>query len=179
MSIARRYSGHFIHHETVVDYGHDVRIDVFTSITCKRLVLGDYVHIGSHCSISGPGTVFIGNYSTLSHGVRIFTASDDYDGDYLAGAALPPEYTSPTVGNVFIGKSVVIGANTIIMPGVKICLYAAVGALSLVKHRIPPQELWAGIPAKFIRKRQQGVVNFTKQLEENERASANRETKVS
>ena len=179
MSIARRYSGHFIHHETVVDYGHDVRIDAFTSITCKRLVLGDYVHIGPHCSISGPGEVFIGNYSTLSHGVRIFTASDDYDGDYLAGAALPPEYTSPTVGNVFIGKSVVIGANTIIMPGVKICLYAAVGALSLVKHRIPTLELWAGIPAKFIRKRQQGVVNFTKQLEEQERETANRNTKVS
>ena len=162
-----------------IESGKDCRIDAFTSITCKRLVLGDNVHIGPHCSISGPGEVFIGNYSTLSHGVRIFTASDDYDGDYLAGAALPPEYTSPTVGSVFIGKSVVIGANTIIMPGVKVCLYAAVGALSLVKHRIPPQELWAGIPAKFLRKRQQGVVNFTKQLEENERETANRETKVS
>ena len=167
------------HCEIVWGKSCTARIDEYCVISCKRLVLGDYVHIGPHCSISGPGEVFIGNYSTLSHGVRIFTASDDYDGDYLAGATLPPEYTSPTVGNVFIGKSVVIGANTIIMPLVRIGDFSAVGALSLVKQCIQPLGLWAGIPAKFIRKRQQGVVNFTKQLEENERASANREAKVS
>ena len=150
----------------IVCGGDHIRIDAFTLITCKKLVLGDYVHIGPHCSISGPGTVYIGSYSTLSHGVRIFTASDDYEGEYLAGPMLPEGYTKPTVGDVTLEKGVVVGANSVILPGIVIGHHSALGALSLLKQSIWPLEIWAGVPARFLKERNEAVLLLTQQLEE-------------
>jgi len=54
------------------------------------------------------------------------------------------------VGRVRIDRRVYIGANTVILPGVQIGEGAIVGAASLVNKNIPPYEVWAGIPAKFM-----------------------------
>lgn len=59
----------------------------------------------------------------------------------------------PIVGKVVIGEDAMIGANSVIMPGVTIGRGAIVGALSLVKENVPEGEIWAGSPARFIRKR--------------------------
>lgn len=55
------------------------------------------------------------------------------------------------VGRVRIGKRSYIGVNTVILPGVHIGDGAIVGALSLVNRDVPPRQVWAGNPARFIR----------------------------
>lgn len=57
-------------------------------------------------------------------------------------------------GKVVIGKGAYIGANTVICKPVKIGKGAIIGASSVVTKDIPPFEIWAGNPAKFIRKRE-------------------------
>lgn len=52
-----------------------------------------------------------------------------------------------------IGNDVWIGSNCLIKGGVKIGDGAVVGMGSVVTHDIPPYEIWAGNPAKLIRKR--------------------------
>lgn len=55
-------------------------------------------------------------------------------------------------GKVTIEEGVFIGTNSIITHPVTIGKYAVIGAGSVVTRNIPPGELWAGVPAKFIKK---------------------------
>jgi len=52
---------------------------------------------------------------------------------------------------VLIGDNVFIGAHTTILKGVCIGKNSIVGACSVVTKNIPPNEIWAGNPAKFIK----------------------------
>lgn len=56
-------------------------------------------------------------------------------------------------GDVKIGKNVFVGMNTIIANSVTIGDGAVIGAGSIVTKDIPAGEVWAGNPAKFIKKR--------------------------
>ena len=56
--------------------------------------------------------------------------------------------TSP----VKIGNDVFIGAKCIILKGVEIGDRSIIGAGSVVTKNIPNDEIWAGNPARFIRK---------------------------
>lgn len=57
-------------------------------------------------------------------------------------------------GKVKIGNNVFIGANTIITKPITIGDNVIVGAGSIVTHDIPSNEIWAGVPARFIKKYQ-------------------------
>ena len=52
-----------------------------------------------------------------------------------------------------IDDDVWIGAAVIVLRGSEIGTGSVIGAGSVVKGRIPPYEIWAGSPAKFIKKR--------------------------
>ena len=56
-------------------------------------------------------------------------------------------------GDVKIGNGCFIGMNTIIANSVTIGDGAVIGAGSIVTKDIPAGEVWAGNPAKFIKKR--------------------------
>ena len=62
---------------------------------------------------------------------------------------LTNRYTS---GTVSIGQDAFIGANVLIVKPITIGKRAVVGAGSVVTKDIPDYEIWAGNPAKFIRK---------------------------
>ena len=55
-------------------------------------------------------------------------------------------------GKITIGKNVLIGAFTSIKPGVTIGDNSVIASDSFVNKDVPVNELWAGIPAKKIRK---------------------------
>lgn len=52
-----------------------------------------------------------------------------------------------------IGNDVWIGARATILPGVSIADGAVIGAGSIVTKNVGPYEIWAGNPARLIRKR--------------------------
>lgn len=52
---------------------------------------------------------------------------------------------------VSIGNDVFIGGHSIILKGVSIRDRSIIGAGSVVTKAIPPDEIWAGNPAKFIK----------------------------
>jgi acetyltransferase-like isoleucine patch superfamily enzyme len=56
-------------------------------------------------------------------------------------------------GGIRIGRNVYMGTNTIITKPVSIGSGAVIGAGSVVTKDIPPYQVWAGVPAKFIKNR--------------------------
>lgn len=56
-------------------------------------------------------------------------------------------------GPVHIKKNAFVGCNTVILHGVTIGENAVIGASSVVTKNIPDNEIWAGNPAHFIRKK--------------------------
>jgi chloramphenicol O-acetyltransferase type B len=56
-------------------------------------------------------------------------------------------------GDTSIGNDVWIGAESMIMPGLKIADGAVIGARSLLTKNVGPYEIWGGNPAKLIKKR--------------------------
>ena len=60
------------------------------------------------------------------------------------------------VGEVKIGKNVVIGARTLILPGVTIGDNSVISAFSLVNRDVPPNVLAGGVPCRVIKKLGEG-----------------------
>ena len=52
---------------------------------------------------------------------------------------------------MYIGSNVRIGAHAIFLPGSKIGDGSSVGAGSVVTSEVPPNTIFAGNPAKFIK----------------------------
>jgi acetyltransferase-like isoleucine patch superfamily enzyme len=52
---------------------------------------------------------------------------------------------------VSIGRNVWIGANCVILPGTVIGDNAVIAAGAVVRGIVPANELWGGVPARFIK----------------------------
>lgn len=98
--------------------------------------------IGSNVSFDGiyPGLIYIGKGCVITSGVCIL--SHFYN-------TIDRRFYS---GKVVIGNNVFIGMNTLIVNAVNIGDNAIIGAGSVVNRDIPANEIWAGNPAKLIRK---------------------------
>lgn len=95
-------------------------------------------------------SITIGNYVNIGAGCLIVD-SDFHSLDWrdrLDGSDTFKKRNKPVV----IKDLAFIGARSIILKGVTIGERSIVGAGSVVSHSIPDGEIWAGNPARFIRK---------------------------
>ena len=83
----------------------------------------------------------------------MYTGNEDYAGGSLTNPTVPHPYRLPVRSFVHIQKHVIVGANSVILPGVTIGQGAAVGANSLVAKDCDPWTIYAGSPAKPINRR--------------------------
>jgi len=113
-----------------------------------ELVIAEQSYIGSYSTVQlAKGcTVKIGKGCSISHNVRIYTASKSPDWDFADKANAPNK-----IGNVIIGDFVWIGANVFINPGLTIGDNAVIGANSVVTKSIEAYAIYGGVPAKLIR----------------------------
>lgn len=138
----------------IISIGDSVIIDDFVFLMGgKSTIIGSFVHIAPFTSIGGGGEFIIEDFCGLSSGVRVFTGNEDYSGACLTNPAVPPPYRIPIRSEVQIKKHAIIGANSIILPGIKIGEGVAIGANSLVIKDCEPWTIYAGSPAKPIRSR--------------------------
>jgi galactoside O-acetyltransferase len=142
-----------------ISLGSNLRIDPFCIITASASVsIGSYVHLSGHAVVVGRAEVRIGDYAAISHGAKLLSASDRFDGSGIAGPMAPDTYRDVIYAPIIIGRHVIVGANTIVLPGVTIGEGATVGALSIVKSDLAPWSVYAGAPARLIGTRdEQGV----------------------
>ena len=149
-----------------ISLGHNIRIDGGVTLACKSgyLKIGRYIHIGGTCHISCAGGVELEDFSGLSQGVRIYSASDDYSGNTLTNPTVPKEFLNVTLKSVSIGKHVIIGSGSVVLPGVRIGEGSSVGPLSLVTKSLDEWGVYFGVPVKKIKRRKQDLLKQEKLL---------------
>lgn len=114
-----------------------------------RIELGSTSYIGENSSIQAAAghRVSVGRHCAISHNVRIYTTTSPADADLRQD---PP---ASIMGSVVIGDGVWIGTNVYIGPGITIGSNAVVGANAVLTHSVPPDEIWAGVPARHLRRK--------------------------
>lgn len=141
-----------IRYPELVEIGDNVIIDDFSYIS-TALKIDDYVHISAGAKIIGGQNckVSFGSFSTLAPQVVLSAGSDDY----LSGIAtplVPVEFKGNVkYGDIRIGRHCIVGAGSVILPKVQLHDGASLGALSLAKTDLEAWTLYAGIPAKKIK----------------------------
>lgn len=141
-----------------ISIGDDVRIDAHVCIVAlgEAVTIGDHVHIGGQCHFAAQAGLTIGDFCGFSQGVKFYTTSDDYSGRAMIGPMVGERFTNVTRRAIHVGRHVVIGAGSILLPGADLGDSVAVGALSLVAGPMPAATICCGVPARPIRPRDLG-----------------------
>lgn len=149
--------------------GHDVRFNSGRSYnliggdsrTILRTVNNGKIYIGNHVGISNSAivayhSVVIEDGVLLGGGVKI------YDCDFHSKSyelRVSNEDLNPPCAPIHIKKGAFVGGHSIILKGVTIGEKSIIGAGSVVTKNVPDGEIWAGNPAKFIKKIDMGDEN--------------------
>jgi acetyltransferase-like isoleucine patch superfamily enzyme len=121
-------------------------------LECRK---AGFIKIGAGSGLSFPvissrSGITIGSHVKLGGNVRIF--DHDYHALDLETRRSPDDSDAALTRPVVIEDDVFIGANSMVLKGVRVGQGSVVGAGSVVSKSIPAGEIWAGNPARLIRK---------------------------
>jgi acetyltransferase-like isoleucine patch superfamily enzyme len=144
-----------------ISIGNNVRIDDFCIIT-GMIDIGNYVHISVYSYVYGGSKgVVLEDFAGLAYGVRVFTDSDDYSGRSMTNPTIPEEYKPLKVSlPISIRKHSIVGAGSLIMPGVTLAEGSAIGALSMVTKDTDSWSIYSGVPARRLSRREKAILDL-------------------
>ena len=144
-----------------ISIGNNVRIDDFC-ILSVNILLGNNIHISAYVALYGAEGIELEDYTGISARSTIYSAMDDFSGDYLVGPIHPEEYTHVTGGKVTIKTFTQIGANVLVFPNLTIGEGCVVGACSMVRKKLEPWGIYYGLPVKRVKDRNCKMTEFVK-----------------
>ncbi len=109
--------------------GNNVGISNSAFFSCSEICVEDNVKIGGSCKF------YDNDFHSSNYKCRISHMDTDIK-------------SAP----ILICEGAFIGANSIILKGVTIGCHSIVGAGAVVTKNVPDREIWAGNPARFIKK---------------------------
>lgn len=125
---------------------HIGRKSVIESFCCINnavgdVIIGNYTRIGLHSTIIGP--VEIGNNVNLAQGITVTALNHNTDNPDMRF-----DEQGISTKQIIIEDDVWIGANAVILPGVRIGKHSVIAAGAVVNKDVPAGTLVAGVPAK-------------------------------
>jgi len=118
-----------IKHGKITEYNYIVQYPEYLELG-KNFDIGEFTYINSHYGVEIQDDVQIGSHSSI--------------------------YSHSTIdskkGPVVLKKKCKIGTHSTIMPNTIVGENSIVAAYSFVNKNIPDNEIWGGIPAKFMKK---------------------------
>lgn len=161
VKISRKAS---IYSASEISIGNNVRIDDFC-ILSGRIEIGDYIHIAAYTALyGGDEGIFIDDFANLSSRVSVYSISDDYSGKTLTNPMIPAEYKNVESKPVFIGKHVIIGSTSVVLPGVKLAEGSSFGSFSFINHDSESWSINVGIPFKKIENRSRELLELESKM---------------
>ena len=149
-----------LYHPERISIADHARIDDFCILSAGRggIVVGRYVHIACYCSLIGDGRIELEDFSGLSSRVAVYSSSDDFSGGALAHPTVPEDVRQVFHAPVTLRRHALVGAGSVILPGVTLGQGSSVGALSLVREDLDEFWIYAGIPARKLRPRKKDLL---------------------
>lgn len=141
-----------------ISIGDNVRIDDFC-ILSGNVTIGSHIHISAYVALYGSMGIELEDYTGISPMTTVYSAMDDFGGDYLIGPIHPEEKTHVTGGKVTIKRYSQIGTHCVVFPNITIGEGSVVGACSMVRHNTEPWTFYVGIPAHKLKERSRGLIN--------------------
>jgi acetyltransferase-like isoleucine patch superfamily enzyme len=152
-----------IYEHNQIEIGDNSRIDDFCVISGK-VSIGKNVHIAVFCNVAGGEVgVTLHDFSGLAYGVHVMAKSDDYSGKSMTNPTVPAEFKNERSYPVIIGRHVIVGTGSVVLPGVELAEGSAVGAMSLVTKSTMAWTIYGGIPAKPLKDRSRELLNLETQ----------------
>lgn len=149
-----------IYNHKQIEIGDNSRIDDFCIIS-GSVTIGRNVHIAVFCNVAGGEKgIVLEDFSGLAYGCQVFTQSDDYSGRTLTNPTVPDHYKKETKAAIRIGRHSIVGASSIILPGVTLAEGTSVGAMTMVTKNTEPWSIYFGIPAKKIKDRKRDLLEL-------------------
>ena len=130
-------------------------------ILSGNIEIGRNVHLAHGCRvIGGREGISMADFSGLAFGVTVFAQSDDYGGDALTNPTVPMKFRKIMRARVEIGRHAIVGAGSIIFPGVILAEGSSIGSFSMITKSTEPWSVYFGIPAKKIKNRHRGLLGL-------------------
>lgn len=148
-----------------IEIGNNVRIDDFCILSAgSSIKIGNYIHIGCSTSIIGAGEVVLSDFCGISGHCCIYSSTDDYSGRFMTNPMVPEELTNVTHAPVYLGKHVIIGCSSVVLPGVTLEDGVAIGAMSLVQQDCKANTIYCGNPLKKLIPRSKKIYELEKEI---------------
>jgi dTDP-4-amino-4,6-dideoxy-D-glucose acyltransferase len=149
-----------------IEIGDNSRIDDFCVLSAGEggICIGRHVHVAVYVSLIGAGRIELQDFANLSSRVSIYSSNDDYTGDFMTNPTVPASCTNVMSAPVTVGRHVIIGVGSVILPGVTLHEGAGVGSLSLVKRDCEAYGMYAGVPATRIGARSKGMIDLERRF---------------
>ena len=110
----------------------------------RHVHFGSGIYANSGLTLVDDGHIYVGDKVMFGPNVTVATANHPLDAE-LRSRGL--QYNK----DVYIGENAWIGANVVIVPGVRIGKNSIIGAGSVVTKDIPDDALAAGVPCRVLR----------------------------
>jgi len=149
-----------IYNPEEMELGDNSRIDDFCVLS-GRVSLGRNVHVAVMCSLSGGVEgIFMEDFAGLAYGCHVFSQSDDYSGMSLTNPTVPAEFKKEAKKRVVIGRHCIVGAASVIFPGVNMAEGCSLGSMSMLTKSTDPWSIYFGIPARKIKDRKKDLLDL-------------------
>ena len=122
---------------------------VFWTIDEGKIIIGRNCGI-SNATFCSASRLILGDYVTIGGGVKLFD-TDFHSLDYEKRVDYVDDNDRQSAP-ITVKSGAFIGAGSIILKGVTIGSKSIIGAGSVVTKDVPDREIWAGNPAKMIRR---------------------------
>ena len=131
-----------------ISIGNNVRIDDFCILSGK-VCIGNSVHIAAYTALyGGSDGITIEDFANLSSRISVYSVSDDYSGETLTNPTIPEKYKNVKSAQVHIGKHVIIGSTSVVLPGAFLAEGSSFGSFSFINRDSEPWSINVGIPFK-------------------------------
>ncbi|GBU25034.1 galactoside O-acetyltransferase [Fibrobacteria bacterium R8-3-H12] len=147
-----------------ISIGNNVRIDDFCVLSGK-IEIGNFVHIAvASLLFGGEQGIIMKDFSNFSSRCAVYAKSDDYSGEGMTNPMVPDEFKKVCEAKVIIGRHVVIGSGTTILPGVEIGEGSSVGAMGLVTKSLEAWGIFVGSPVRKLKDRDKRILSLEEEF---------------